>query len=166
MRCRRHSLLLVALGLCACISFGRSEPQLNCAATSADTSGWVRIKAGTGFPFLLPPGFHENKVEPIDSYVRGFESDGSTLTLDYGRYSEDLRGSTDATDAHLECPARIGGREALIVLSWPDRVVYNVGASWRDVTPGVHLWMGGAATTPAGQRALLTILRSVRFDVP
>jgi hypothetical protein len=30
----------------------------------------------------------------------------------------------------------------------------------------MHLWMGGAANTPNGQRALLTVLRSVRFNQP
>lgn len=164
MRRRPDLAPLLALGLCACLSLGRRPRQVNCATISADTTGWVRIHAGTSFSFLLPPGFHENKVEPLDSYVRGFESEGSTLTLDYGRYSADLRGSADSSDAHLECPSTIGGHDAVVVLSWPDRVAYNVGASWRDVTPGVHLWIGGAASTPAGQRALLTVLRSVRFD--
>ena len=130
---------------------------------STDTTGWVRVRADSNFSFLLPPGFHENKVEPIDSYVRGFEAEGSTLTLDYGRYSANSRSSAYASDAHLECPAQIGEHDAVIVLSWPDRRAYNVGASWRDVTPGLHLWMGGAADTPAGQRALLTVMRSVRF---
>jgi hypothetical protein len=165
MRRRRPFALLPALGLCACVSLGRGEAPLNCATPSADTSGWARIRAGSDFSFLLPPGFHENKVVPIDSYVRGFEAEGSTLTLDYGHFSADLRGSSDAGDAHLECPEQIGGRSAVVVLSWPDRVAYDVGASWRDVTPGVHLWMGGSANTPAGQRKLLTVLRSVRFDV-
>ena len=133
---------------------------------SADTTGWVRIQAGTDFSFLLPPGFRENKVVPIDSYVRGFEAEGVTLTLDYGRFSADLRESSESGDAHLECPEQIGGHQAVIVLSWPDRIAYDVGASWREVKPGMHLWMGGSADTPARQRALLTVLRSVRFTAP
>ena len=165
MRRRSCPAVLLALGLCACASLGGPPAEVNCVTASADTSGWVRIRADSDFSFLLPPGFHENKVVPIDSYVRGFESENSTLTLDYGRYSADLRGTADTSDAHLECPARIGGHDAVVVLSWPDRIAYNVGASWRDVKPGVHLWMGGAANTPAGQRTLLTVLRSVRFDV-
>ncbi len=169
MRPSRQLLLLavVALGAGACVPFpGQKDPQLTCATPSADTSGWHRIADSTGFSFLLPPGFRENRVEPIDSHVRGFEADGLTLSLDYGRYSNDLTAPHEASEGHLECPTQIGGHDALVVLTWPDRMAYDVDAAWRDVRPGIHLWMGGAANTPNGQRALLTVLRSVRFNQP
>lgn len=160
-------LALVALGTAACVPFpGQKGPQLDCASPSADTSGWHRVADSSGFSFLLPPGFRENKVEPIDSHVRGFESDGLTLSLDYGRNSNALTAPHEASEGHLECPTQIGGHDALVVLTWPDRMAYDVDAAWRDVRPGMHLWMGGAANTPNGQRALLTVLRSVRFNQP
>lgn len=161
------SLALVASGIAACVPFpGQQTPQLNCATPSADTSGWHRVADSSGFSFLLPPGFRENKVEPVDSHVRGFEAEGLTLSLDYGHSSNDLKGPHEASEGHLECPAQIGGHDALVVLTWPDRMAYDVDAAWRDVRPGMHLWMGGAANTPNGQRALLTVLRSVRFNQP
>ena len=169
MRTSPHLLLLalVALGSAACVPFpGQKGPQLTCATASADTTGWNRVTDVSGFSFLLPPGFRENHVEPIDSHVRGFEADGLTLSLDYGGYSKDLTGPHEASEGHLECPAQIGGRDALIVLTWPDRIAYDVDGAWRNVRPGMHLWMGGAANTPNGQRALLTVLRSVRFNEP
>lgn len=160
-------LALVASGSAACVPFpGQGSSHLDCATPSADTSGWHRVADSSGFSFLLPPGFRENRVEPIDSHVRGFEADGLTLSLDYGRSSNALTGRHEASEAHLECPTRIGGRDALVVFTWPDRMAYDVDAAWRDVRPGMHLWMGGAANTPNGQRALLTVLRSVRFNQP
>ena len=165
---RTHILLaLLTLGGAACVPFpAPNGPQLTCATPSADTTGWSRVADSSGFSFLLPPGFRENNVEPVDSHVRGFEAEGLTLSLDYGRYSNDLAGPHEASEGHLECPAQIGGHSAVVLLTWPDRMAYGVDAAWRDVRPGVHLWMGGAANTPNGQRALLTVLRSVRFDQP
>ena len=158
--------LLLASAVTACASLGRRERPLNCATLSTDTAHWVRVSDSSGFSFLLPPGFRENHVEPVDSHVRGFEAEGWTLSLDYGHFSDDLRGAADSSEAHLECPAQIGGRDALIVIAWPDRIAYHVGAAWRDVGAGMHLWMGGEANTQQGQRALLTVLRSVRFNNP
>jgi len=160
-------LALVALGAAACVPFpGQNGPRLSCTTPSADTSGWHRVTDSSGFSFLLPAGFRENRVEPVDSHVRGFEAEGLTLSLDYGASSNDLTGPHEASEGHLECPTRIGGRDALVVLTWPDRMAYDVDAAWRNVRPGMHLWMGGAANTPNGQRALLTVLRSVRFNQP
>lgn len=168
MRPARLLLLAVAAsGAAACVPLpGQKGPRLDCATPAADTSGWQRVNDVSGFSFLLPPGFRENKVQPVDSHVRGFEADGLTLSLDYGAYSNDLAAPRDPSEGHLECPTQIGGRDALVVLTWPDRMAYGVDAAWRDVRPGMHLWMGGAANTPNGQRALLTILRSVRFGQP
>ena len=169
MRISPRSLLLAfaASGAVACVPFpGQKGPQLHCSTPSADTSGWHRITDASGFSFLLPPGFRENHVEPVDSHVRGFEADGLTLSLDYGSTSNDLTARHEASEGHLECPTQIGGRDALIVLTWPDRMAYGVDGAWRDVRPGMHLWMGGAANTPNGQRALLTVLRYVHFNEP
>jgi hypothetical protein len=164
---RRFSLPLVLLALGGCVPFpGQRTPRLDCAAPSADTSGWTRIADSSGFSFLLPPGFRENKVEPVESHVRGFEAEGITLSLDYGNSSTAATATSASADSHLECPAPIGGRDAVVVLSWPDRMAYDVDAAWRDVGAGMRLWMGGAANTPNGQRALLTVLRSVRFNQP
>jgi hypothetical protein len=163
----RQLPLLFALGAVACLPLSNgATSQLNCLTTSADTSGWHRIVDGNGFSFLLPPGFRENKVEEIRSHVRGFEADGLSLSIDYGNTADDLRSTADSTDLHLECPTTIGGRDALVVLTWPDRMAYGAAAAWRDVGAGTHLWIGGAANTPNGQRALLTVLRSVRFNQP
>jgi hypothetical protein len=163
----RQLSLIVALGSAACVPLSSGNTsQLNCLTTSADTSGWTRIADKDGFSFLLPPGFHENKVEEVRSHVRGFEADGLTLSIDYGNSADDLRSTADSTDLHLECPASIGGRDAVVMLTWPDRMAYGAAAAWRDVGAGTHLWMGGAANTPNGQRALLTVLRSVRFNQP
>jgi len=161
----RQLSLIVALGSVACVplSSGTSS-RLNCLTASADTSGWSRVADENGFSFLLPPGFRENKVEQLRSHVRGFEADGLTLSIDYGNSADDLRSTADSTDMHLECPGAIGGRPAVVMLTWPDRMAYGAAAAWRDVGAGTHLWMGGAANTPNGQRALLTVLRSVRFN--
>jgi len=162
---RQLLLAILALGIAACVPFpGRNDPKLNCSTPSADTSGWHRVADSAGFSFLLPPGFRENKVEPVESHVRGFEADGLTLSLDYGQSPNALTGQRDPSEGHLECRTRIGDRDALVVLTWPDRMAYGVDAAWRDVSAGNHLWIGGAANTPNGQRALLTVLRSVRFN--
>lgn len=163
MRPPRQLFALAALGMAACVSVPSHPVEVNCITPPVSTAHWVRISDSSGFSFLLPPGYRENKVVPVDSHVRGFEADGWTLSLDYGRFSDARGRPVDPTDAHLECPEQIGGRPAVVVLTWPDRMAYNVGAAWRDVHPGVHLWMGGAASTPENQRALLTVLRSVQF---
>lgn len=156
-------IILLALGSGACAALTGRQPKLTCLTASADTSGWTRVADSSGFSFLLPRGFRENKVEPLDTHVRGFESEGITFSLDYGRFADD-HGQPDASEPHIECPTRIGDRDAVIVLGWPDRKAFTVGAAWRDVGGGMHLWMGGAADTPARERDLLTIVRSVRFE--
>ena len=133
---------------------------------SADTTGWQRIADSSGFSFLLPPGFRENAVQQMDSHVRGFEADGLSLSFDYGHAPADPPAAAGIPDAHLECPARIGGHDATVTLTWPDRIAYGVAATWPDAGRGMHLWIGGDANTPDGQRALLTVLRSVRFNQP
>jgi len=163
MRFSRPLSALFALGMATCASIPSHPAEVNCVTPSVNTLLWVRVSDSSGFSFLLPRGYRENAVVPVDSHVRGFEADGWTLSLDYGKFSDDHRGAADPSDAHLECPAVIGGHPAVVVLTWPDRMAYNVDASWRDVRPGVHLWMGGAASTPENQRALLTVLRSVQF---
>lgn len=160
------ALAVVLLALGACVPFPGQRSQLDCATPSADTSGWSRVADSSGFSFLLPPGFRENKVERVESHVRGFEADGLTLSLDYGNSSTAAAAASASAESHLECPTRIGGHDAVVMLSWPDRMAYDVDATWRDVGTGTRLWMGGAANTPNGQRALLTVLRSVRFNQP
>lgn len=158
-------VVLALASATACVPFpGQHPDRLDCASMSADTSGWQRVADSSGFSFLLPPGFRENKVQPMESHVRGFEADGLSLSLDYGHASTDARVVADPSDARLECPARIGGHDAVVTLTWPDRMAYGVAAAWPDVGAGAHLWIGGAANTPNGQRALLTVLRSVRFN--
>lgn len=157
-------IVALATATASCAALPGHSDQLNCATAAADTSGWKRVADSSGFSFLLPPGFHENKVQPMESHVRGFEADGLSLSLDFGNASIAMR--ADSSDAHLECPARIGGRDAVVTLTWPDRMAYGVAATWPDVGAGMHLWIGGAANTPNGQRALLTVLRSVRFSQP
>lgn len=160
-------ILVLASATAACASFpGQHSDRLDCATASADTGGWQRVADSSGFSFLLPPGFRENKVQPMESHVRGFEAEGLSLSLDYGHASSDTRAAPDPSDAHLDCPARIGGHDAVVTLTWPDRMAYGVAASWPDVGSGMRLWIGGAANTPNGQRALLTVLRSVRFNQP
>ena len=159
-------VVALASATAACASFPGHSDRLDCATAAADTAGWSRVADSSGFSFLLPPGLHENRVQPGGSHVRGFEADGLSLSLDFGNTPTDMRAATDTSDAHLECPARIGGHDAVITLSWPDRLAYGVAATWPDVGAGMHLWMGGAANTPNGQRALLTVLRSVRFSQP
>jgi hypothetical protein len=167
MRFSRQLPVLVALGTAACAPLSRSQTsQLNCLTTSADTNGWHRIADTSGFSFLLPPGFHENKVEEMQSHVRGFEAEGLTLSLDYGHDNPGMREPVDSTDLHLECPTQIGGHDAVVTLTWPDRMAYGASAAWHGAAGGMRLWMGGAANTPNGQRALLTVLRSVRFNQP
>ncbi len=163
MRFSRPLSALFALGMATCVSIPSHPVEVNCVTPSVNTLLWVRVSDSSGFSFLLPRGYRENTVVPVDSHVRGFEADGWTLSLDYGKFPDDHRGAVDPSDAHLECPAVIGGHPAVVVLTWPDRMAYNVGASWRDVRPGVHLWMGGAASTPEDERMLLTVLRSVQF---
>lgn len=160
-------ILALASAAAACASFpGQHSDRLDCATMSADTSGWQRVADSSGFSFLLPPGFRENKVQPMESHVRGFEAEGLSLSLDYGHASTDTHAAADTADAHLDCPARIGGHDAVVTLTWPDRMAYGVAAAWPDLGGGMRLWIGGAANTPNGQRALLTVLRSVRFNQP
>jgi hypothetical protein len=167
MHLRRLPVLALALGIVACVPMsGTPVGSLNCLTTSADTSGWHRVADTSGFSFLLPPGFHENKVEEMQSHVRGFEADGLTLSLDYGHENAGVGAPLDSTDLHLECPTQIGGHDAVVTLTWPDRMAYGASAAWHDAGAGMRLWMGGAANTPNGQRALLTVLRSVRFNQP
>ena len=166
MRTFLPCIVALAAATAACAALPGHSDRLDCATAGADTTGWARVADSSGFSFLLPPGFRENKVQPVDSHVRGFEADGLSLSLDFGHAPAEPRAAVDSLDAHLECPARIGGHDAVITLTWPDRLAYGVAATWPDVSGGMRLWIGGAANTPNGQRALLTVLRSVRFSQP
>jgi hypothetical protein len=69
-------------------------PQTNapgaCAALFAIPEGWTEIQAGDTLSFLLPSGFVEQSVQPIDSLIGEYRSSDSRVFFDYGSYSDPL----------------------------------------------------------------------------
>jgi hypothetical protein len=167
----RHSFIIMAFGALSlsCGVSARSSAEVlipPCPAPRSNVKSWSRIDAGK-FHFLLPSDFREVKVQPIDSYVRCFQTRDSSIivSFDWGSFSDPLTDNYASRQTE-SCSEQIGGRMARVVTSAPGdrpRMRYIAAAAWRDVTPGTHLTMFGSTTNRRGVRKLLAILRTVRF---
>lgn len=100
----------------------------------------------------------------MDSHVRQFATaDGrQRVGFDYGQWSPSLDGARSLPE-FAECRAEIGGRPARVVTARVEGGRLYAGASWRELRPGVHLTVSGAAATRAGRSELLAALRTVEF---
>lgn len=169
-------LAFAALALAACgiatrggaVLGGVPEP---CGAAGADTAGWRRVDAGP-FSFAAPREYRRQRVRGIDSYLgRWSASRRREVSFDWGMYSSPLDETATQLQDSRECTAEIGGRRARVVSGYdsagtwhgPGRT-YVVAAAWRDVRPGMHLTLSATAPDSADVPALLSIVRSIRFD--
>ena len=134
-----------------------------CTEVASDTAGWRRV-ADLDFDFLLPPAYTELVVHAFDSHVRDFATpDGrGSIGLGYGLYSSSLE-EYRSLRGFAECRADLGGRPARVVTGRSEDGRYLVAATWRDLPPGAHLTITGAAADAAGQREIASVLRTVKF---
>ena len=174
----RRCLAVLAV---ACVGCSAPDPAPPSAGTDpactvgldVDTSGWAAV-VEQDFAFRLPPGFAEDSVRGIDSYVRQWsDAAGAVLTFDYGWYSstlDEFRGNAQASDCHLE----VGGRSAYLAMArgFPGdprtESGWVVGITWRDVRQGdmaTHLTMFGSAPDSAGAASLLAAMRTTVFQI-
>ncbi len=133
-----------------------------CPDPKLDTSKWQSFE-GQSLSFKLPPGFTRRPGTGIDSEAVSFENGNRIVGYDFGLYSASLEGYIRDT-RNSDCREIIDGREALIVSTHAIGGRYFAGASWRDVRPNIHLTISGASSDLAGQREILALVRTVRFN--
>lgn len=174
MRGRVASAALM-IGLAAC-GHGRVAPAAltipdPCTAPGADMTGWTEVDAGP-FRFTAPPGYRRQAVQGIDSFVGMWSaSRGRAVHSDWGEYSSTLDEAEAMLQGYRECRVQIGGYAARVVSGYDTAGrwerggrKYVVAANWRNVAPGGHLTLSATAADPADLPALLSIVRSIRFD--
>lgn len=130
------------------------------------TAAWTRVER-PGFSFLLPPGFVNRGLQPIDSdaavYVKG---EGSSLSYDFGAYSGRIGVPENATDVIRDVRTRIGGR-VVTLLAFREGGAWVVGARWADLghDPQGDLALSMRGSTPSAEvrDEILAAIYSVEF---
>lgn len=142
-----------------------------CTGPGAETAGWVMVDAGP-FRFSAPPEYRRQEVHGIDSYVGEWSASRRRLvSFDWGMYSWTMDDAGSRLQGYRECRLEIGGHPATVVNGYDAAgqigaagAKYVVAATWRDVSPGTHLTLVTASADAADLPALLTLVRSIRFD--
>ncbi|HEX2081806.1 MAG TPA: hypothetical protein VHG08_29140 [Longimicrobium sp.] len=171
----RMAVLAAVVTVAACSAGARRDASSialdPCAAPGTDTAGWTVVDAGQ-FGFSVPPGYARREVQGIDSYVGEWRGPGRRFVhFDWGHWSSTLDEAERMLHGYQECAAGIGGHRAKVVAGYdtagtwggPGRK-YVVAATWRDVHPDTHLTLFAAGPDSADLPALLSIVRSVRFE--
>lgn len=130
------------------------------------TGSWARVER-PGFSFLLPPGFEDLGLQPIDSdaavYARGADS---RLHYDYGMYSGPLEVPAGATEVVRDVRTRIGGREVTLV-SYRHDGLRVVGARWAGLgrmgAAEIALVMLGSTPSADVRSEILAAIHSVEI---
>jgi hypothetical protein len=113
--------------------------------------------------FSLPLTFVELDVQPIDSHVRDWVDSvgGREVGFDYGQWSNDL--TWDPRGYYTDtCLTLVDGYEVRM-LGQVEETGWRVAATWRNVTPGIHLTMGAVVSDSADVPEMIAIFRSVDF---
>lgn len=119
------------------------------------------------FSLQAPSEYRYDKQQGIDSFVGGFDAPRRALHFDYGMYSGALQEWRTQTDFRA-CRVSIGGHPVRIVTARSPRGGYMAGAAWIEIGPDgqAGLTISGTSDSPAGQREMLAIFRSVRLTPP
>ncbi|HZD03676.1 MAG TPA: hypothetical protein VE173_02125 [Longimicrobiales bacterium] len=139
-------------------------PSLRAPALS--TSTWTRVQR-SGFSFLLPPGFENLGLQPIDSDAAVYVKDeASSLSYDYGAYSGPIHVPAGASDVIRNVRTRIGGREVTL-LAFREGGAWVVGARWADLGHDAQgdlaLVMTGRTPSEDVRDEILAAIHSVTF---
>jgi hypothetical protein len=142
-----------------------------CTGSGADTTGWKVADAGP-FRFSVPGGYQRRRMQGIDSYVGQWSAPGGrSIHFDWGMYSSSLDESATILRDRVECTTEIGGHRVKVVSGFDaegrwetEGRKYVVAAAWRDVQPEIHLTMSAMTASASDVPALLSIIRSVRFQ--
>jgi hypothetical protein len=110
-----------------------------CHVPPVDTVGWRWI-GESEFSFMIPPGFQEVRVRPIDTYLREWRNGRNAISFDYGWNSWDLR-PLGTEVGYSACSAQIGGKEARVVTFGDPSLGYVAAAHWtvREGQPAERL---------------------------
>lgn len=144
-----------------------------CPAPSVATSGWQLVEIG-GVSLRLPPELMDLDTQPIDTRTASYgTSDGPTvLDVDYG-FAADPLGEREEWLSYSRCTDEIGGRSATLISARSRNAAAQsvrgqlvVGATWRDVEPGISLTALGYAQDSTWHVRLLAALRTVEFAEP
>jgi hypothetical protein len=139
----------------------------HCTGLPAPAPEWRRHHERI-FVLQAPPEYRYEAVQGTDSYIGQFHGPGREFGFDYGSYSGTLLESRTTTVEFRACRVSISGHPVRIVTARSPRGRYLAGATWREIGPDGHaaLTISGTSDSPAGQRELLAIFRSVRLTPP
>lgn len=166
-------MVIAAAGLLTCAACGGGD---RCGmGAMADTTGWQVVDAGP-FVFKVPPGYRDQRMRGIDSYVGAWAQGERGISFDWGPYSSDPSVRRDPESPARTCGVRIAGRRVVLEENeWRDadgKALYGIRGWWRggpesnDVVSGqTHLSFGGSvpAADRIGRREAMTIIRTVRI---
>jgi hypothetical protein len=165
----RFAAVALALGCSACGGGG------GCGAGAlVDTAGWQVVDAGP-FVFKVPPGYRQERVQGVDSYVGRWTEGERAAGFAYGQYTRDPRLRRGQDNAGRICTAHFGGREVAVEeTEWKDargQAHYAILGWWRlgpeqnDTLgqPHLRLHASAPATDREGQARARGIVRSVRI---
>ncbi len=175
MNARRRSAryLIPLLALVAACDLGplspeHADPRLRTGLVPG--ADWSLIER-PGFSFLLPPGYRQLPLQPIDSDAATYASGESSLHYDYGWYSGPWTDMTEVDGTPVEDRVRqrvwIGDRVAEMV-SFRYGGTYVVRAWWERVARSndqdEHLLVRIDTDDAHEREVLLASIHSVRFD--
>src|SRR5262245_47374828 len=116
---RRTIQVLVLLVMLYAISSSAEVLVPPCPAPRFKTKDWRPVEAPRLY-LLLPQDFREVKIQPIDAYVRCFQSRDSTIIFyfELGSFCDPLTDNYSSRQTEW-CSERIGGRLARLITSAP-----------------------------------------------
>jgi hypothetical protein len=148
----------------------RTHVAVPCTAPVVAMTDWQEA-GGSVFTVRLPPTFHRDRVQGIDSEVGEWSDEGVRIGYDYGGYSDKLESPPQGARELSRCEVTLGGRPVRIVRFRSAKGEHVVAAHW----PAVHspdeprerwsstLTFWGEARQPRDAELLLAIIHSVRF---
>jgi hypothetical protein len=172
---RRSALRLlggvVAASLMGCAPRMRSPAP--CNPPLVVMTDWQEA-GGSAFTLRLPPRFHADRVQGIDSEVGQWSAEDASIEYDYGWYSDALASAPQGASAVESCEGTVGGRRARVRRYRGPKGEYVVDAHWpaskvaqddapRDPPKESSLTLHGVARDPHDAGVLLAIIHSVRF---
>lgn len=145
----------------------QTDPRLRTEVAPAPD--WIFVQR-PGFSFLLPPGFQELRLQPIDSDAATYARVTSFLHHDYGFYTGPWSNEGQVDGSPIRDIVRqwvlIGGRVAEVV-AFRYGEVSVVRAWWGDVArsegQSLHLLMRVETDDEHVRAELLASIYSVRF---
>lgn len=126
--------------LSGCSSINQANPAGNTNTSQNITQGWKKFEVSNTknkFTFYIPPDFNEEMVQGEDSIVKSYKNSTTSISLDYGSYSDPLD-SYKTMPEYQETNTTISGKSAKIISSKKDDK-YISAVNFPEISTGLKL---------------------------